>query len=184
MRVKRLPFWSLHVELSSGVSLTTTRRLRRCNIQPSIVCVHGPFSFCSAVTIITADSNSGEDHIHACNRANTSMDALIGSCTLLVSGDIVEVVMCKISRQRKEGKQNVFASSQQCVNCQWLLSACVRESCGSADQHRAHEAKCNAQPTAQKRTHTHLKSFDPGKAVVRQANMSPTTQGASQHQEF
>ena len=113
--------------------------------------------------IITSDSYAGEDHIHACNRANTSMDALIGSCTLLVSGDIVEVILCRISRQRKEGKQNVFASNQQCVNCQWLLSACVRESCGSADQHRAHEAKCNTKPTAQKRTHTHLKSFDPGK---------------------
>ena len=51
------------------------------------------------VRIITSDSNAGEDHIHACNRANILMDDLFGNCTLQVLVDTVEVILCKYSRQ-------------------------------------------------------------------------------------
>ena len=62
------------------------------------ICQH-PFSFCRMVRIITSDSSAGEDHIHACNRANILMDDLFGNCTLQVLVDTVEVILCKYSRQ-------------------------------------------------------------------------------------
>ena len=58
-----------------------------------------PFSFCCVLRIITSDSNAGEDHIHACSRTNIIMDALFGNCTLQMSVDTVEVILCKYSRQ-------------------------------------------------------------------------------------
>ena len=58
-----------------------------------------PFSFCCMLRIITSDSNAGEDHIHACSRTNIIMDALFGNCTLQMSVDTVEVILCKYSRQ-------------------------------------------------------------------------------------
>ena len=58
-----------------------------------------PFSFCCMLRIITSDSNAGDDHIHACSRTNIIMDALFGNCTLQMSVDTVEVILCKYSRQ-------------------------------------------------------------------------------------
>ena len=57
-----------------------------------------PFSFCCMLRIITSDSNAGDDHIHACSRTNIIMDALFGNCTLQMSVDTVEVILCKYSR--------------------------------------------------------------------------------------
>ena len=58
-----------------------------------------PFSFCCMLRFITSDPNDGEDHIHACSRTNIIMDALFGNCTLQMSVDTVEVILCKYSRQ-------------------------------------------------------------------------------------
>ena len=58
-----------------------------------------PFSFCCMLRIITSDSNAGDDHIHACSRTNIIMDSLFGNCTLQMSVDTVEVILCKYSRQ-------------------------------------------------------------------------------------
>ena len=57
-----------------------------------------PFSFCCMLRIITSDSNAGDDHIHACSRTNIIMDSLFGNCTLQMSVDTVEVILCKYSR--------------------------------------------------------------------------------------
>ena len=51
------------------------------------------------VITITSDSSAGEDHIHACNRANILMDDLFGNCTLQVLVDTVEVILCNYSRR-------------------------------------------------------------------------------------
>ena len=57
-----------------------------------------PFSFCCMLRIITSDPNAGDDHIHACSRTNIIMDSLFGNCTLQMSVDTVEVILCKYSR--------------------------------------------------------------------------------------
>ena len=57
-----------------------------------------PFSYCCMLRFITSDPNAGEDHIHACSRTNIIMDALFGNCTLQMSVDTVEVILCKYSR--------------------------------------------------------------------------------------
>ena len=81
---------------------------------------HHPFSFCCVLRIITSDSIAGEDHIHACNRTNILMDSLFGNCTLQMSVDTVEVILCKYSRHlmmsaKSESLKTLFVQLQLCI---------------------------------------------------------------------
>ena len=77
---------------------------------------HHPFSFCGLLKIITSDSNAGEDHIHACSRTNIIMDALFGNCTLQMSVDTVEVILCKYSRHLVLSAESNDLALKKCMN--------------------------------------------------------------------
>ena len=66
---------------------------------------------------ITSDPNDGEDHIHACSRTNIIMDALFGNCTLQMSVDTVEVILCKYSRHFvASAKSDTVVLEKMCIN--------------------------------------------------------------------
>ena len=75
-----------------------------------------PFSFCCMLRIITSDSNAGDDHIHACSRTNIIMDSLFGNCTLQMSVDTVEVILCKYSRHLVLSAESNDLALKKCMN--------------------------------------------------------------------